>query len=129
MELKSLIRNIPDFPIEGIVFRDITTLLKDKNGLKTALDELYNLAKDKGITKVIDADTGEVIKGITKVEITHDVGVLPIVSLEIVSIDSGQYNVEASASFLVMSTVDGKMKPVKTIEFEDGEVIDYTGVE
>ena len=34
MEFKSLIRNIPDFPIEGIVFRDITTLLKDKNGLK-----------------------------------------------------------------------------------------------
>jgi adenine phosphoribosyltransferase len=63
MELKSLIRNIPDFPIEGIVFRDITTLLKDKIGLKLALDELYNLAKGKGITKVIGIESRGFILG------------------------------------------------------------------
>lgn len=63
MELKSLIRNIPDFPIEGIVFRDITTLLKDRNGLKTALDELYNQAKGKGITKVIGIESRGFILG------------------------------------------------------------------
>ncbi len=32
--LKELIRDIPDFPIEGVLFRDITTLLKDTKGLK-----------------------------------------------------------------------------------------------
>ena len=33
MDLKSLIRTIPDFPEEGILFRDITTLLKEPEGL------------------------------------------------------------------------------------------------
>ena len=63
MDLKSLIRNIPDFPIEGIVFKDITTLLKDKNGLKATLDELYNFAKNKGITKVIGIESRGFILG------------------------------------------------------------------
>ena len=34
MDLKSLIRNIPDFPKPGILFRDITTLLQDPHGLR-----------------------------------------------------------------------------------------------
>ena len=38
MDLKSLIRNIPDFPQPGILFRDITTLLRDKEGLKYTID-------------------------------------------------------------------------------------------
>ncbi len=38
MDLKSLIRDIPDFPKEGILFRDITTLLRDKDGLKNTID-------------------------------------------------------------------------------------------
>ena len=38
MDLKSLIRDIPDFPKEGILFRDITTLLRDKDGLKYTID-------------------------------------------------------------------------------------------
>jgi adenine phosphoribosyltransferase len=63
MELKSLIRNVPDFPIKGIVFRDITTLLSDKDGLKAALDELYNLTKEKGITKVVGIESRGFIFG------------------------------------------------------------------
>jgi len=63
MDLKSLIRNVPDFPIEGIVFRDITTLLQDKDGLKAALGELYKFAKDKGITKVIGIESRGFILG------------------------------------------------------------------
>lgn len=38
MDLKSLIRDIPDFPKPGIVFRDITTLLSDPEGLRYAID-------------------------------------------------------------------------------------------
>jgi adenine phosphoribosyltransferase len=63
MDLKPLIRNVPDFPIKGIVFRDITTLLKDSVGLKAALNELYNYAKDKGITKVIGIESRGFIFG------------------------------------------------------------------
>jgi adenine phosphoribosyltransferase len=40
MDLKSLIRNIPDFPKPGIVFRDITTLLRDREGLRFAIDAM-----------------------------------------------------------------------------------------
>ncbi|MBD5656076.1 MAG: adenine phosphoribosyltransferase [Candidatus Eremiobacteraeota bacterium] len=38
MEIESLIRAIPDFPIPGILFRDITPLLKDSAGFKTTID-------------------------------------------------------------------------------------------
>ena len=52
MELKSLIRDIPDFPQSGIIFRDITTLLNDAQGLRYTIDRLCqecqtaNLAPD-----------------------------------------------------------------------------------
>ena len=40
MDLKTLIRDIPDFPKPGIVFRDITTLLRDAAGLQYSIDTL-----------------------------------------------------------------------------------------
>lgn len=40
MDLKSLIRDIPDFPKPGILFRDITTLLRDPEGLRYTIDTL-----------------------------------------------------------------------------------------
>lgn len=39
-ELKEYIRNIPDFPEQGIIFRDVTSILQDADGLKLAIDEL-----------------------------------------------------------------------------------------
>lgn len=63
MDLKSLIRDVKDFPIEGIVFKDITTLLIDANGFSQTLKELYNFAQDKGITKVIGIESRGFIFG------------------------------------------------------------------
>lgn len=40
MDLKNIIRTIPNYPIEGIMFRDITTVLKDKDALKYSVDEM-----------------------------------------------------------------------------------------
>ncbi len=40
MDLKSLVRSIPGYPKEGIIFRDITTLLRDAGGFRRAVDEL-----------------------------------------------------------------------------------------
>jgi adenine phosphoribosyltransferase len=57
MELKSLIRDVHDFPIKGIVFKDITTLLKNSKGLKSAGDELFELAKGKNISKVVGIES------------------------------------------------------------------------
>jgi adenine phosphoribosyltransferase len=55
-ELKELIRNIPDFPVEGILFRDITTLLKDGEGWRKAVDALYERYKDAKIDKVVSIE-------------------------------------------------------------------------
>ena len=63
MNLEELIRDVPNFPIEGIVFKDITTLLKDKVGFEETLIQLYNLSKNKGITKVIGIESRGFIYG------------------------------------------------------------------
>lgn len=49
MDLKSLIRDIPDFPQPGIIFRDITTLLRDAAGLSYAIDSLARKFEEVGI--------------------------------------------------------------------------------
>lgn len=46
MDLKSLIRDIPDFPKPGIMFRDITTLLRDPEGLKYSINNMAAHVKD-----------------------------------------------------------------------------------
>ncbi|GAB4367496.1 MAG: adenine phosphoribosyltransferase [Bryobacter sp.] len=52
-ELKSLIREVPDFPKPGINFYDITTLLKDSRGLKLTLDALKERYKGAAIDTVV----------------------------------------------------------------------------
>ncbi|MDH4128684.1 MAG: adenine phosphoribosyltransferase [Spirochaetota bacterium] len=63
MNLKSLIRDIPDFPKKGIIFKDITTLWMDPKGLKTSTDELAKRYKDKGINKIVAAESRGFIVG------------------------------------------------------------------
>jgi adenine phosphoribosyltransferase len=53
MDLKSKIRSIPDFPKTGILFRDITTLLKDKDAYHTLIATLAETLKDKAVDIVI----------------------------------------------------------------------------
>ena len=47
------LRSVPDFPIKGINFRDVTTLYKDAKCMQIMVNELYELYKDKGITKIV----------------------------------------------------------------------------
>ncbi len=54
--LKNL-RCIPNFPKKGINFRDVTTLFKNAECMKIMLDELYELYKDKGITKIVGVES------------------------------------------------------------------------
>ncbi len=51
--LKKNLREIPDFPKPGILFYDVTTLFKNPECLQGMIDELYEMYKDKGITKVV----------------------------------------------------------------------------
>lgn len=63
MNLEKLIRDVPNFPKEGIIFKDITTLLKDSNGLNDAINALYEFAREKGITKVAGIESRGFILG------------------------------------------------------------------
>ena len=54
--LKNL-RCIPDWPIKGVMFRDVTTLFKNPNSLKEINNELFELYKDKGITKIVGIES------------------------------------------------------------------------
>ena len=51
------LRTIPDFPIPGILFYDVTTLFKSPECLQELLDTLYEQYKDKGITKVVGIES------------------------------------------------------------------------
>ncbi len=50
-------RCVPDFPQKGINFRDITTLLKKPECLRIMVDELYEIYKSKGITKIVGIES------------------------------------------------------------------------
>ncbi len=63
MDLKALIRDVADFPKEGILFKDLTTLWKDKDGFKASIDELAQKYKGKGIDKVVGMESRGFIVG------------------------------------------------------------------
>jgi len=52
-DIKSYVREIPDWPKKGVSFKDITTLLMDKDAFRATIDILVNRYKDKKIDKVV----------------------------------------------------------------------------
>lgn len=61
--LAKSIREIPDFPIPGILFYDVTTLFKSPTALQELSDTLYEMYKDKSITKVVGIESRGFIMG------------------------------------------------------------------
>ncbi|MDR1003525.1 MAG: adenine phosphoribosyltransferase [Prevotellaceae bacterium] len=61
--LRKSIREIPDFPIPGILFYDVTTMFKDADVLQELADTLYEMYKGKGITKVVGIESRGFIMG------------------------------------------------------------------
>ncbi|MDD3078705.1 MAG: adenine phosphoribosyltransferase [Paludibacter sp.] len=57
------IRDVPDFPKPGILFKDITTAMKDAEVLHFIADQLYDYYKDKGITKVVGVESRGFVLG------------------------------------------------------------------
>ena len=55
-KLRHAVRDVPDFPKKGIVFKDITPILQDGKLLKEAMDTLASHYKGRGITKVVGAE-------------------------------------------------------------------------
>ena len=52
MDLKKYIRSIPDYPKKGILFRDITTLIKDEKAFKESIDQICKIVKDIEFEKI-----------------------------------------------------------------------------
>jgi adenine phosphoribosyltransferase len=63
VDLKSYIRTIPDYPKAGIMFRDITTLMKDRDGFRAALDALAARYANNGIDKIAGIEARGFIVG------------------------------------------------------------------
>jgi adenine phosphoribosyltransferase len=63
MELKEYVRTIENYPIEGISFKDITTLLKEPVALKIVVDQISEYCKGKGITKIVSLESRGFIVG------------------------------------------------------------------
>lgn len=77
MDLRDKIRQIPDFPKEGIVFRDITTLIKDKDAFKQAVDEIVSDLKDKKIDYIVGPEARGFLMG-SAVAYALGVGFVPV---------------------------------------------------
>jgi 5'-methylthioadenosine phosphorylase len=56
-DLAQYIRTVPHFPKQGVMFRDVTTLFKDKTGFKLAIDRLFDIYKGKKIDKIVGIES------------------------------------------------------------------------
>lgn len=61
--VKERIRDVVDFPVKGVIFKDLTTAFKDAKALETISNELARLYKDRGITKVVGIESRGFIGG------------------------------------------------------------------
>ena len=77
MDLKDTIRSIKDFPEEGIIFRDITTLLKNPDALRQAVDEIEEKLKDVDYDVIVAPESRGFIFGMPLAYNKHK-GFVPI---------------------------------------------------
>ena len=76
-DLVSYIREVPDFPKKGIVFRDITTLLKEPSAFKKAVSALYDKYNDTRVDKIVGIESRGFILG-AALALRLGVGFVPI---------------------------------------------------
>lgn len=77
LDLKSLVRSIPDYPKKGILFRDITTLIEHPSGFRQSIEELAEAHRGLGITHVAGIEARGFIFG-AGVAIALGVGFVPV---------------------------------------------------
>ena len=63
MDLAAIIRDIPDFPIEGILFKDITPLLREPEAYRQAVTQLADHFRDQGVNQVLAIESRGFIFG------------------------------------------------------------------
>ncbi len=77
MNIEQKIRSVKDYPKEGIDFKDITTLLKDKDAFKYSIDEIAKYLKDKNVDLVVGPEARGFIMG-TPVAYAINAGFVPV---------------------------------------------------
>lgn len=77
LDLKSLVRTIPDYPKKGILFRDITTLIEHPEGFKESVERIASQYRNKGVTHVAGIEARGFIFG-AGVAIALGVGFIPV---------------------------------------------------
>ncbi len=77
LRVKNLVRNIPDFPVPGIQFKDLTTAFKNPTALRVLTDALVELYKDRGVTKVVGIESRGFIGG-SMLAVSLGAGFVPI---------------------------------------------------
>lgn len=63
-KLEDYVRNIPDFPEEGVIFRDVTSILQDADGLRLAIDSMQDLIKDVKFDVIVGTESRGFIFGV-----------------------------------------------------------------
>jgi len=63
MDYGKIIRDVKDWPKEGIIFKDLTTVWKNSEAFKSSIDEMVSRYKNKGITKIVAAESRGFIYG------------------------------------------------------------------
>lgn len=71
MDLKALVRNIPDFPKEGILFYDITTLIADPDGFAALIDKMADPIRDTGAELIVGPEARGFIFGAALASALH----------------------------------------------------------
>ena len=77
MDLKSTIRTLPNWPIEGVMFRDITTLLQDPAAFKESINRFYDRYRTMKIDKIVGIDARGLIFG-APLAYKLEVGFVPV---------------------------------------------------
>jgi adenine phosphoribosyltransferase len=75
--IKSKVRSIPDWPIQGVIFRDITTLLQDPRAHREICDIFYNRYANQNIAKIVGIDARGFLFG-SVLAYKLDVGFVPV---------------------------------------------------
>jgi len=77
MDLKQIIRTIPDFPREGVIFRDISTVLSDPAALRSAVDQIVDMIKDAEFDLIVGPESRGFIFGVPAAYILNK-GFVPV---------------------------------------------------
>lgn len=77
MDLKSIIRTVPNWPIKGVMFRDITTLLQDPAAFKEAINRFYDRYRKMSVDKIVGIDARGLIFG-APLAYKLDLGFVPV---------------------------------------------------